>query len=118
MRHDILFCNCTDNRYRYYHHTYITNSQALNDADNSYIILIDPMAEASSLEPASQVHNGTQEPLAGVEAEESGTTYSLENVVVLKADPLSLPMVCGLCGNQYATARGKLKSSNICTRNW
>lgn len=29
-----------------------------------------------------------------------------DNVVVLKSNPLELPMVCGLCGSQYATAKG------------
>lgn len=29
------------------------------------------------------------------------------SVVILRTNPLILPMVCGICGNQYAVARGK-----------
>ena len=31
-----------------------------------------------------------------------------ESVVILKSNPLELPMVCGLCGSQYASAKGEL----------
>lgn len=26
--------------------------------------------------------------------------------VLLRSNPMDLPMVCGICGNQYATSRG------------
>lgn len=30
------------------------------------------------------------------------------SVVILRSNPMILPMVCGLCGNQYAAARGEV----------
>lgn len=50
-----------------------------------------------------------------MDAHEDGTVgFSLaefgaageEAVVILKSNPIDLPMVCGLCGDQYATTRG------------
>lgn len=42
------------------------------------------------------------------DGEVNGVSFSItdEAVVILKSNPLELPMVCGLCGCQYATARG------------
>lgn len=37
---------------------------------------------------------------------ESTDHSSQSSVVILKSDPFRLPMVCGLCGDQYATTRG------------
>lgn len=43
----------------------------------------------------------------GEETETTATTHlSTDNIVILKSDPNQLPMVCGLCGSQYATCKG------------